>query len=213
MGHLIKCPLCQSKAKEYCRIDSDYYHNCKNCSAIFLNSNCYLNKKEEKERYTLHENHINNKGYCTFLQPLTDVVKKEHPPEALGLDYGCGPEPVLAQLLAKAGYDKVNLYDPFFFKNTNSFNFTYDYIVCSEAMEHFHHPYQEFSRLYKLLNPKGNLICKTELMPPKSDFKKWWYKNDPTHVFFYNEQTLKWVQVNFDFKRLTIKPGYFIFRK
>ncbi|WP_050855571.1 methyltransferase domain-containing protein [Gillisia limnaea] len=66
------------------------------------------------------------------------------------MDYGCGTGPVATAELVKHSY-KVNLYDPYFENHPEVFEETYDFIICCEVMEHFHNPFEEFNRLFKLL--------------------------------------------------------------
>jgi hypothetical protein len=35
-----------------------------------------------------------------------------------------------------------------------------------------------------------------------SPFAQWWYARDPTHVAFYSDQTFRWIEQKYDFKRL-----------
>jgi hypothetical protein len=40
------------------------------------------------------------------------------------------------------------------------------------------------------------------------DFSKWWYKNDPTHVFIFQEKTFEYIKKEFDFKDLKIEKNF-----
>jgi hypothetical protein len=72
------------------------------------------------------------------------------------------------------------------------------------VIEHFYHPEKEFRLLKNLLQPNGRLYCMTHIYNPKIDFENWYYKNDPTHVFIYQEATLIWIKNNFNFASVTI---------
>ena len=75
-------------------------------------------------------------------------------------------------------------------------------------MEHFQQPFEEFKLLKSLLKPGGKLYCKTEVFEDAIDFKSWHYKNDRTHVTFYNRETLLWIEKNLnfsDFQKQNIK--------
>lgn len=128
------------------------------------------------------------------------------------MDFGCGTGPVAAVELIKLGY-KVNLYDPFFENHPQALKESYDFIICSEVIEHFHHPFQEFGLLFEMLNPGGKLYCKTVLYYNTMDFGKWYYKNDPTHVFLYSEESLMWIKKHFNFKKLEITSKLIVFEK
>lgn len=199
------CPLCSSKASFFHSFETKTYWQCPTCKAVFLHPDFYLNKTEERERYSLHENDVHDKAYQNFVKPLTDAVQEDFPKPSTGLDYGCGTGPVVAKILSDAGYP-IKLYDPFFHDSDENLNQKYNFIICCEVMEHFHLPRKEFERLHGLLVPKGKLYCKTTLLDDnaKSDFKNWWYKNDPSHVFFYSEDTLNWIQENLGFSKVDV---------
>lgn len=83
--------------------------------------------------------------------------------------------------------------------------FKYNYIICCEVIEHFHFPQKEFTLLRSLLKPGGILYCMTEIYSEDIDFINWHYKNDPTHVFFYHKDALKWIQEHFRFSEVKKK--------
>ena len=60
-------------------------------------------------------------------------------------------------------------------------------------------PKMEFRSLKNMLNQKGKLYCMTDIYGESINFSKWYYKNDPTHVFFYHKNTVHWIQKEFGF--------------
>ena len=78
-------------------------------------------------------------------------------------------------------------------------------------MEHFKNPLKEFKLLRSLLKNQGKLYCKTEVWNEAIDFQNWQYKNDQTHVFFYNRETLEWIKENLEFSDLEIKENFIVF--
>lgn len=178
--------------------------------AVMLHQSQLPDAVAEEARYRLHNNDVNDKDYQNFVSPITGAIKACFPPTSAGLDYGCGPGPVAAVQLRMAGYS-VQLYDPFFENHPLALEQTYDFIICCEVMEHFHEPGGQFELLYRLLNPGGNLYCKTSLLPRDISFGDWYYRNDPTHVFFYTPETLEWIKENFGFKDLRIAPKLITF--
>jgi SAM-dependent methyltransferase len=161
----------------------------------------FPSRDQEYQRYLQHENNVNDPGYQKFVEPLVTVVQKYFKPMHLGLDYGAGPGPVSSHLLNGKGY-QINLYDPFFHPDLHVLEKKYDYVICCEVIEHFHHPEQEFEKLKKLLKPNGKLFCMTEPYTSQIDFKAWHYKNDITHVIFYHSKTLEYLKNKFGFKTL-----------
>lgn len=199
----LKCLLCNFKTKLFYEDKNKKYFKCENCFSIMLDPFNYLTSKEEKERYKTHNNDINDISYQKFVSPIVESVKENYDVNHIGLDYGSGTGPVITSLLEKEGYD-VKLYDPFFHRYPENLCKKYDYIICSEVVEHFHHPYDEFNSLNEMLNPKGIIFCMTSTYDENIDFKNWYYKNDPTHVFFYHKKALEWIKKKFGFSDLRI---------
>ena len=207
----MNCPLClNTSVDEFDNIAGIIFLQCVNCKSVFKHFENYPTPKAEKERYLEHNNDTSNKGYQTFVQPIVKSILKSKQNSAVGLDFGAGTGPVIAELLQAKGYN-INLYDPFFYPNKGVLNNTYDFIICCEVMEHFHTPNNEFGLLRKLLKPGGTLFCMTHLLPKKIDFRRWYYKNDPTHVIFYSEENIKWIKSNFNFSEATIEDRLIVF--
>jgi SAM-dependent methyltransferase len=183
------CGLCHGEADLFFETRDKKYYRCGQCSAIFLDPACYVSKENEKKRYEEHNNNVDDPGYRKFVEPIVSLIRERFNIKHKGLDFGSGTGPVIAKLLREKGYD-VELYDPFFCDNPKALEKKYDFIICCEVIEHFHFPAKEFKLLKSLLSPGGMLFCMTDLYSEKTDFKNWYYKNDPTHVFFYHQSTL-----------------------
>lgn len=161
-------------------------------------------QETEKSRYLLHENDITNVNYQEFVSPITNSIIIDFKSHHKGLDFGAGTGPVISKILTDNGYS-IGQYDPFFHNNKELLDKKYDYIACCEVIEHFHFPNKEFTLLNRILNKGGKLYCMTESFSASMDFEKWYYKNDPTHVFFYQERTFQFIKQNFGFNELTMK--------
>lgn len=172
----------------------------------------FLEKGQEKARYQEHNNDVKDAGYQDFVSDIIVEVIKDWNKTDLGLDFGAGTGPVITKLLEDRGYN-VEIYDPFFWKEKKLLDKKYDFIVACEVIEHFHNPLHEFQLLYSLLRKKGKLYCKTEVYKNEIDFKSWYYKDDPTHVFFYHEKAFEWIVENIGFKNYTIKGRVIILEK
>ncbi|GAA4277870.1 class I SAM-dependent methyltransferase [Aquimarina mytili] len=208
----MQCSLCGSETKLYSEILDKTYFKCTHCKGILLDPFHYLSTEAEKDRYQLHVNDITDPGYQNFVSPIVNAVSQKYNAHHKGLDFGSGSGPVISYLLKKNGYN-ITTYDPFFNPNNTALKSTYDYIVCCEVIEHFYHPLREFELLNALLLETGTLFCKTSIYHPSIDFDAWWYKNDPTHVFFYSPDTLQWIKENFKFKTLEISDKLIAFSK
>lgn len=190
----MQCPLCQDASSRIFlsaqddSLDHKAYSECPSCGLVFLHPEHHLGPVDEKKRYDLHQNHPDDEGYVRFLSRLTEPLLKRLKPGAEGLDYGCGPGPALSVIMGKAGYPVID-YDPFYFPSADALNRTYDFITCTEAVEHFYHPGREFERLAGLLKPGGCLAIMTDFMTLPERFLRWHYRRDPVHVSFYREET------------------------
>lgn len=204
MTKSLACILCNSPTELFYEIKNKKYYKCQNCSSLMLDPLNYVNSDQERGRYEIHNNDINDTRYQKFVYPIVEAVKSNYNTKHLGLDYGAGPGPVIASLLQKEGYH-LNLYDPYFHIYPENLAKKYDYIICSEVIEHFHKPYEEFKGLANMLNENGRIFCLTSLYDEDIDFGGWNYKNDETHVFFYHKDALEWIRNKLDFSDLEIE--------
>ena len=120
MAHSISCPLCESSKHSAFHQDNNkrskrLYLQCLECHLVFVPSEFYLTSEQEKAEYDQHENSLDDKGYETFLnrfwQPVQTVF--QHQKVKTVLEFGCGPGPLLGNMMQKAGYH-VSLYDVFY---------------------------------------------------------------------------------------------------
>ena len=87
----------------------------------------------------------------------------------------------------------IDLYDPYFFPDVSCLNKKYDFITCTETVEHFYSPNKEFHTLNSLLEVGGWLGIMTNFYDDSINFNDWYYRKDPTHVVFYTEETFKFI--------------------
>ncbi|MEO9876935.1 MAG: class I SAM-dependent methyltransferase [Anderseniella sp.] len=186
----LNCAVCGSDATGVFLVDrnSKTYHRCTVCHATFLDPSCFLTSDAEYAHYLTHENDVCDVGYRTYLSKLADPLLSRLRPASSGLDYGCGPAAALADMMREAGHD-MSLYDPFFEADKSPLTRNYDFVTCTETVEHFHLPAVEFKRLAGLLKPGGLLAVMTIFQTDDSRFANWRYRHDPTHVVFYREHT------------------------
>ncbi len=204
-----KCPLCQGASQA---VYDNLFYRCKECTGIFRVKEEHLTPEKEKQRYDLHNNDIFDKRYQNFVSPIVEAVKNDYEPTAHGLDFGCGPGPVISKMLTDAKY-QLEQYDPFYAPQKNLLTKQFDYIVCCEVIEHFRNPNKEFATLSKLLEPDGRLYCMTDLYRDDQDFKDWGYKDDQTHLYFYTKTCLEWIKNYFEFSTLVIDKRLIVFAK
>ena len=205
----MNCTLCNTFLSE--KADEEYYI-CQNCYAYLKRDNLYFNEANEKNHYEQHNNDVNDTGYQNFTAPVTNTILEYCSTDMLGLDYGCGKGPVITHQLKAKGF-LIDLYDPYFYPDTSYLHKTYDYIFSCEVFEHFYHPFDEITKLRKLLNPGGLLIIKTHLFNNQTDFKNWYYRKDQTHVFIYTFKTFEYIAEHFGFDIVRLSEKLVVLRK
>lgn len=195
------CVFCQNPDCSALVAGGKKYWQCSECGGIFLDPDERPSAKAEKDRYETHNNTMDDPVFRAYLSGFIDPVLEKTGPVRTVFDYGSGPEPVLAGILAERGYT-VRAYDPFFAPGTACFDEGADLVVCHEVAEHFFEPRRDFARMTACVKPGGFLAIGTMLLPCGSAFRegdlaasrefflKWWYRKDNTHVSFYTARAL-----------------------
>ncbi len=204
------CPLCKNIGELFYKYKKNLYHQCSNCQGIFIDKELILDHNAEKTRYEEHNNDVNDLNYQNFVSPITSGIMKDFTKSHKGLDFGAGTGPVISKVLEDNDFD-IKKYDPFFHNYPDLIENTYDYIACCEVIEHFNDPKKEFILLKNLLNPSGKLYCMTDIYDKSIDFHKWYYRNDATHVFIYQRNTIQWIKEAIGFSKVTIDGRLVIF--
>ena len=198
----MRCPLCSFSAHHLTSGDNREYWLCSQCRAIFVPTDFHIPLSEEVERYLKHENSIENEGYTQMFQKKISVLQEHFPEIKSALDYGCGYEPVLKTLLERLGI-QADGYDPNFFPDIH-LDKHYDLVISTETFEHFRNPAEEMRRIRDRIAPGGVLAVMTRFYPangPLSEtFASWYYKKDPTHIFFYSTDTFQWLAESMGFE-------------
>lgn len=189
--------------------DKRTYIRCSNCNLIRVDESFLLTSDREKERYLHHLSDAGSEGHKQHLKHALSPALSFISPLSRCLDFGCGPKPVLRDLLAQSGI-LCDSYDLYFFPSLQP-NIRYDHIFCLETAEHLFDPRREFTLIHQLLKPGGHVTFMTEWYHNPEDMKDWYYKRDYTHVIFFHEktwayisQTFRWQTVYSDQKRVII---------
>lgn len=202
------CPLCKTHLS--LKTDKQYFR-CATCRALVKDQQLLPDPLEEKTRYLLHNNDVDDKGYQKFTAPLSNYILNHFNAEHAGLDFGSGPGPVISKALREKNY-QVQQYDPFFANDLKLLNQKYDYIFACEVAEHFYDPEKEFKRLRTMLQPGGTLLLMTLLYSEDIPFRNWHYRKDPTHVFIYTRQTFDYIKKHFKFRDIQIEDRLIILK-
>ncbi len=194
------CRVCLAIGCTYfMQVDTRDYWRCPQCEATMVDAMQLPNREAESAVYRLHRNEVHDAGYRQYLARLVEPLLERLPPAQSGLDFGCGPGPALASMLIGAGHP-MTVYDPLFFDEPEHLNQCYDFITCTEVVEHFHQPHKEFAALDRMLKPGGWLAIMTTFQTDDAAFARWHYRRDPTHVVFYREATLQAIARRFQWR-------------
>lgn len=191
----LSCPICETQVGQHPLFHQDKkrpYHRCPTCSLVFVPSAFHLSNEDEKAEYDKHENAIEDLGYIQFLSRLYEPLLKRVNPQSCGLDFGCGPGPALAHKLEQLGH-KMALYDLYYYPDTQVLEQQYDFVTCTEVVEHLAKPLEQFETLLACLKPGGTLGLMTKLVISQERFANWHYKNDPTHISFFSRETFEYL--------------------
>ena len=185
------CPVCLSEnVGHFQTVRGRVYFRCERCRATYLSRAQLPTPEQEKARYDEHRNDPKDPGYRQFLGRIAQPLLQRLPPQARGLDFGCGPGPALAEMLTEAGHG-VNCYDPFYAPDPRVLEGQYEFITATEVLEHLHQPAETLDLLDSILRPGGYLGVMTEFLTDDRRFAGWYYRSDLTHVVFYAEETLR----------------------
>jgi len=199
------CPLCGSETTviKGCSLELklvagiERFFRCGNCHSVHVPHRFHLTEEQELERYALHENNSSDSGYRSYLSGVISSIEKlTGDISAMRvLDYGSGENAVMTRILLDRNISAV-AYDPNYYP-LSSVDGAFDLIIACESSEHFRNPREEFQRILTHLKPGGYLYCRTELLDSTPYFSAWYYKNDPTHIFFYSKDTFLYLAEQF----------------
>ncbi len=196
----MKCILCGSAAAfplDFVKPAKRIFLHCPQCDLIFVPESHHLSPDQEVSRYKMHRNTLSNEGYVGMFLEKIAMLHQYCPQVKSVLDYGCGPSPVLAELLKREGFS-CDIYDPYFFPLFPESS--YDLVISTEVFEHLRDIRQELHKICTLIKQGGYLAIMTSLHDDVSDFENWWYASDPTHICFFGGSTFDWLAKEFGFE-------------
>ena len=186
------CSLCGEPTAYFWHDSRREYRACPNCGLLQVPATYHLCDADEKAQYDWHENDIGDAGYRRFLSRLLDPLLKQLPAHAEGMDFGCGPGPALAAMLQEHGF-ATSLYDKFYHTDPAPLRHKHDFITATEVVEHLAQPGRVLDALWEQLRPGGLLGIMTRRFTDPEAFKRWHYKNDPTHICFFQRRTFEYL--------------------
>ncbi|MBN2628169.1 MAG: class I SAM-dependent methyltransferase [Spirochaetales bacterium] len=191
------CPLCGREEEHplFYRDRRRPYYRCGRCDLTFVPPPWQVSPEDEKARYDYHRNDGEDRGYRDFLGRIIPFVQENLASGAVsGLDFGCGPAPVLAGMFADQGYG-MEAYD-LYYRNRGELlegGKNYDFITGTEVFEHLARPGETAAGLLRLLNREGILALMTRFLEDGCDFSRWFYKDDETHICFFSRRSFLWL--------------------
>jgi len=209
----LTCPLCGNSPLHFYHQDkSRSYWVCQGCKLVSVDPAQHLSDQQEKAEYDLHQNDCYDQGYRQFLSKLITPLLNHLPEKSQGLDFGCGPGPALATMLAEKGF-AVACYDKFYQPDTSVLNKRYTFITATEVLEHLAEPRKVLDKLWEILEPGGFLAVMTKRVKDKQAFQRWHYKQDLTHIIFFADQTMQWLAHHWQVSILYQSVDVVIFKK
>lgn len=188
-----ECRLCgHPDPTPFASVEGRDYLRCPRCRLTFLSAAQLPDRDAEKTQYDLHENDPDDAGYRRFLDQIADPLSRHLKAGARGLDFGCGPGPALARMLGERGFPTA-VYDPIYADDDSVLNTRYDFVTCTEVLEHLHWPAREWRRFAELVPAGGWLGLMTRWLTDDEHFPRWHYRRDPTHVCFWKPETFRWL--------------------
>lgn len=212
----MKCKICGHDTISYKHPRFDMlFHECSFCEFIFKDEKNYVSKEKEIKKYDEHQNSIQDLGYVNFLTDFIESAVWPFVKKGKILDFGSGPNPVLAALLKDVYHFDVDIYDLYYASNKIYQNQFYDLITSTEVIEHLKHPLEAFQLFHKHLKTNGILSIMTLFHPNNKDlFFEWHYIRDATHVSFFTSKTLRYIAQLFNFDFIdTNDYRYAVFKK
>ena len=185
---------------------------CGVCGLVFVPERYHLSAEAQKTVYDSHQNSPLDDGYRRFLTRLSVPLLERLTPQSKGLDFGSGPGPTLSVMLEDFGH-RVALYDLYYAEDPAVLEDQYDFITCTEVIEHIARPRVVLEKLWALLKPGGYLALMTKQVTDEASFSRWHYKNDLTHISFFSRQTFAYLGSIWSVEPLFIGADVIIFRR
>lgn len=189
----MNCKICNSPSLLFFQNGRQFFR-CTDC--LFLFSPDRVSKEEEYAHYKNQWGGANPESWDSKAQVLLNVILQYVKPKSI-LDFGsgCGS---LTEAFNNLGVNTTPL-EPMVhgFLKDQRYSSKFDAVVGVEVIEHLPDPVAELKEIEKVLSPNGVMVFSTlmtnsfiEHPLAREHFKSWWYKDDPTHVSFFCNQSL-----------------------
>lgn len=187
------CRICQSTSLLFYR-DHRAFFLCPICLLIFITD---VPEKHVEEKHYRSQWETTEPGFWKDqADGILRYIEKHKVPERI-LDFGAGSGELTAEL-KRRGYDATAL-EPMrdgFLKDQH-YPHPFDVVIAVEVIEHLADVWEELRQIEQVLAQGGLILFSTGMTNPFIEspdavehFKKWWYKDDPTHLNFFCNRTL-----------------------
>jgi len=192
----MNCKICASNSPEFFH-DKRTFYLCPFCSLIFTDET--LIGEEADQHYKQQWDNQDEQFWVDRAEDLLALILRHKGTPKRILDFGSGSGK-LSDQFKNRGFDITPL-DPMTTGYLKDQHYTeqFDVIISIEVIEHITDLWQEFTELDKVLSDDGIMIFSTLLtntfieLPlegARQHFATWEYKDDPTHVSFFNDKAI-----------------------
>lgn len=198
------CQICGFMTESFVHAKLGVYHHCKNCEFIYKDRGSYISDTKALKIYENHQNIIGDARYEKYFKDfIEDAVIPFLGISKRALDFGSGPQPVLAEVMRRDYGINMDLFDLFFAPDESYKINKYDLITSTEVIEHLESPIEYFQHFYDLLNKEGILAIMTQFHSnEKETFLNWHYMRDRSHISFFRYKTFEKLAEHVGFKIL-----------
>jgi len=187
------CRICKSSSSQYYK-DTRVFHKCPQCSLIFTDQT--LDRESEEKHYKGQWENSNKEHIIALADKLLTIINKYRKPSRI-LDFGSGSGSITDEFLSR-GIDTTP-YEPMAHGSLAKHNYQnkFDTVIATEVIEHLPNLWDELKNIMGVLTNDGIAVFTTLMTNAFIDtpneqfaFRKWWYKDDLTHVSFFCNRSL-----------------------
>ena len=187
------CRICNSSSSQYYK-DTRVFHKCPQCSLIFTDQT--LDKVSAEKHYKGQWENSNKEHIIALADKLLTIINKYRKPSRI-LDFGSGSGSITDEFLSR-GIDTTP-YEPMAHGSLANHNYQnmFDTVIATEVIEHLPNLWDELKSIMGVLTNDGIAVFTTLMTNAFIDtpneqfaFRKWWYKDDLTHVSFFCNRSL-----------------------
>ncbi|MGZ9899879.1 methyltransferase domain-containing protein [Shewanella gaetbuli] len=206
------CPLCNNPTQFFVQDKKRAFNLCRQCGLVSADPRSHVMPNVEAKRYGRNPKGAKQRQLTQFITPLLAQINQQQPGSLSGLNFGRVLDQQCVTMIQDSGH-LINQYDPFFAADQRVLQNQYDFVCSYKVFEHFRHPKKEWALLSSIIKPGGWLAISTPLLTELAHFNKWHYKNNPTHVSFYQQQTFEYLALHSEFTLLFASQALILMQK